>query len=84
MNTALIMFGLAGTAMIGYGIWSYRKPGSESDNRVVIEEVFIPKFLPFRITEDKGSQQTKLSNVSNIWAGSKVYLKNIATQISDH
>jgi len=78
MNTALIMFGLAGTAMIGYGIWSYRKPGSESDNRVVIEEVFIPKFLPFRITEDKGSQQTKLSNVSNIWAGSKVYLKNIA------
>lgn len=76
MNTTLVIFGAVGTGMIGYGIWSYRKP--DSDNEEVIEAEHLPNSLPFRTREVKGVEQAKLSNVSNIWAGNKIYLKNIA------
>jgi hypothetical protein len=76
MNTTLVIFGAVGAGMIGYGIWSYRKP--DSDNEEVIEAEHLPKSLPFRTREVKGVVQAKLSNVSNIWAGNKIYLKNIA------
>jgi hypothetical protein len=62
--------------MIGYGIWSYRKP--DPDNGEVTEVEHLPKSIPFRTREVKGVEQAKLSNVSNIWAGKKIYLKNIA------
>ena len=76
MNTTLVIFGAVGTGMIGYGIWSYRKP--DPDNGEVTEVEHLPKSVPFRTREVKGVEQAKLSNVSNIWAGNKIYLKNIA------
>lgn len=76
MNTTLVIFGAVGTGMIGYGIWSYRKP--DPNNEEVTEVEHFPTSLPFRTRMVKGVEQAKLSNVSNIWAGNKIYLKNIA------
>lgn len=79
MNTTFYMFGVAGAGMIGYGIWSYRKP--DSNSREAIETDLLSKSPPFRLKPVEGVEgveQTKLSNVSNLWTGSKIYLKNIA------
>jgi len=76
MNTTLVIFGAVGTGMIGYGIWSYRKP--DSDKMEVKEVEHQPKSIFFQTKEVKGIKQAKLSNVSNIWTGNKIYLKNIA------
>ena len=75
MNTAFVIFGAVGTGMIGYGIWSYRKP--DSDN-LKTTEFLLPRPQPFRTKEVDGIEQAKLSKLSALWSENVVYLKNIA------
>ena len=70
MNTAFVIFGAVGTGMIGYGIWSYRKP--DSGNLKVTEDI-LQRPLPFRTKEVDGVDQTKLSKLSALWSENVIY-----------